>query len=93
LLDKGGRGALILGLGLGIERERGAVGLGLRLLKRDDGLPNPLREVAVSSGLGCAGATTATTESSGDARTVAALSKTEGTEYSSCSVAFPRGIL
>lgn len=91
LPDSGGKGELRLGLGLGMVNERAALGLGLRLLNRDEGLPRPLREVAVSSGLGCA-ATTVTAESSGEAKTVAALSRTEGTEYSSCSVALPRGI-
>jgi hypothetical protein len=88
----GGRGAVTLGLGLGSLAERVAVGLGLRLLRRDVGLARPLRDVAASSGLGIVGAITAT-ESSGDASTVAALSRTDGTAYSICSVAFPRGIL
>ena len=89
---RGGSGAVSLRAGLGSLAGRAAAeGLALRLLMRDEGLPRPEREVAASSGLGTAGATTAI-DSSGDARTAAALSRTEGTAYSICSVPLLRAI-
>ena len=64
-------------------------GLGLRLLKLPMGLANPLVLPIVEAG--------ATTEiwspsSSIDARIEAALSRTDGTDCSSCSVALERGM-
>lgn len=78
-------------------------GLGLLLRKLPMGLANPLpglRARIESKAAGGAGATTemwSKTEDSGDssmpARMDAALSRTEGTACSSCSVPFARGIL
>ena len=69
-------------------------GLGLRLLKLPIGLVNPL--LWPLSKVGEAGETTATwsptSTSSKPAKIDAALSRTEGTEFSSCSVPFERGI-
>ena len=69
-------------------------GLGLRLLKLSMGLANPL--LRPLSKVGEAGETTATwsprSTSSKPAKIEAALSRTEGTEFSSCSVPLERGI-
>lgn len=71
-------------------------GLGLRLLKLPIGLANPLLR-PMTSKLMVAGETIATWSpaslSSKLVRTEAALSRTEGTACSSCSVPFARGIL
>lgn len=69
-------------------------GLGLRLRKLPIGLANPL--LRSLSKVDETGETTATwspmSTSSIPAKIVAALSRTEGTEFSSCSVPFERGI-
>lgn len=69
------------------------VGLGLRLLKRDVGLVNPLWR-AESRGAGVTIEMVSKPSSSGsvEVRTTAALSSTEGTERSISSVNFARGI-
>lgn len=69
------------------------VGLGLRLLRRDVGLVNPLW-YAGSSGAGVTMEMASKSSSSGsfEVRTAAALSSTEGTERSISSVNFARAV-
>lgn len=74
-----------------------AVGLGLLLLKLPIGLVTPLLLPVLPANNPLAGATTLILSSSSEpwdeARIAAALSSTEGTLCSSCSVAFERGVL
>lgn len=71
-------------------------GLGLLLLRLPMGLAKPLLR-SKTSRMDAAGETTATSFATSSLpipiRIVAALSKTEGTECSSCSVVLARGIL
>jgi hypothetical protein len=67
-------------------------GLGLLLLRLPMGLAKPLLR-STRSWREAAGETTATSSFPTPARMVAALSKTDGTDCSSCSVPLERGIL
>jgi len=68
-------------------------GLGLLLLRLPIGLAKPLLR-STTSRMDAVGETTETSSSLPiPARMVAALSKTDGTECSSCSVVLARGIL
>lgn len=71
-------------------------GLGLRLLKLPIGLAKPLLRPTIESNTEFAGETTATSLATSSvsilARIAAALSNTEGTDCSSCSVPLARGI-
>ena len=72
------------------------VGLGLLLLKLPMGLATPLLLPVLPANNPVAGATTLILSSSrepcGEARIAAALSRTEGTLWSSCSVVLERGV-
>jgi hypothetical protein len=72
-----------------------AVGLGLRLLKLPMGLVTPLRNPPPNM-RSLAGVTTEIRSSSSvpwvDVSIAAALSRTEGTHWSSCSLTFERGM-
>lgn len=91
----------VRGIGPGPVATRRPSGLGLRLLKLPIGLANPLlvplARIKSSAGEVDAGATIDTwsavsPDSSRVARRDAALSRTDGTEYSSCSVPLALGI-
>lgn len=95
------RSRSVRGIGPGPVATRRPRGLGLRLLKLPMGLANPLlvprARMESNAGLVDAGATTATwstdsPESSRVARMEAALSRTDGTECSSCSVPLALGM-
>lgn len=91
----------VRGIGPGPVATRRPSGLGLRLLKLPIGLANPLlvplARIESSAGEVDAGATidtwsTVSPVSSRVARREAALSRTDGTEYSSCSVPLDLGM-
>lgn len=94
-----GRGRVKLGLGDGrftsILRRLVALGLGLLLLSCDIGEVNPLPPPPNGSsdrGATMAMASSASLSSESAVRISAALSRTVGTAWSSCSVNFPRGM-
>jgi hypothetical protein len=94
LWDKATIAGRVAGIDGGDRAGELTIGLGLRLLKLPIGLAKPLFRPL--SKTGDAGETTATwsptSMSSIPAKIAAALSRTEGTEFSSCSVPFERGI-
>ena len=97
--DCRGSGRVKLGLGEGMLTRtllRFAVGLGLRLLIWEIGEANPLAppRPSVSKGTGATMAMESMTSlsSMSEVRISAALSSTDGTDWSSCSVSLPRGI-
>lgn len=94
-----GSGRVKLGLGEGrlasmLRRFEVPLGLGLRLLICDIGEVKPLPPPWSSKGTGATMAIESmpSLSSTSSVRISAALSKTVGTDWSSCSVCFPRGM-